>query len=131
MKRLVLIAALTGALAACGDAAEESDEPVAEEAAQPAAVATPTSMAGTYEFELDGKMTTAVLNPDGTYTDTQEGQVVESGTWREMDDGMTCFDAAGEDTPEVCFTSTEPNAEGVFTATPDDGSEPLTIKKVS
>ena len=130
MKRLVLVAMLAGALAACGDAAEEADD-TATEAPAPVETVAADSMAGTYEFEMDGKVTTAVLNPDGTYADSQDGEVVESGTWREMDDGMTCFDAEGEDTAEVCFTTTEPDAEGVFTATPNDGSEPLTVKKIA
>ncbi|HWT31270.1 MAG TPA: hypothetical protein VEB68_00775 [Croceibacterium sp.] len=128
MKKLMLVAALCAGLAACGDAAEEADDTAAEAPAAAETVAAESS-AGTYEFEMDGKLTTAVLNADGTYTDSQDGAVVESGTWRDMEDGMTCFDAEGEDTDEVCFTMSEMDENNTFVATPNDGSEPLTIKK--
>ena len=127
MRNLILLAALGVALAGCDRAAEEADEPTAS-AAPAATEAAADTMAGTYEFEVDGVKTTAVLNPDGTYTDSTEGTVTETGTWMEMD-GKTCFDPEG-DPGETCFTSTEPDAEGVFVATPDEG-EPLTIKKIS
>ena len=65
MKRLIVAAALAGALAGCGNPAEESDEPEAATAAATPA-ATPTSSAGTYEVTLaDGSTFTATLKPDG------------------------------------------------------------------
>ena len=126
MKKLVLIAALGLGLAACDNAAEESDDPVTEETAASA----DEGMAGTYEFELEGVPTTAVLTPDGKYTDSQDGEVVESGVWMERADGKVCFDPEGDDTPETCFTIGETGSDGAFVATPDEG-EPLTIRKVS
>ena len=130
MRKLVWVAALGVALAGCGDAAEESDDPAAVETpAATEAVAEETS-AGTYEFDMDGKATVAVLNPDGTYTDSQDGEVVESGTWEDRDDGKTCFDPEGDDTPVTCYTLGETGPDGTFVATPDEG-EPLTIRKVS
>lgn len=123
MRSIVLLAALA-ALGACSQAAEESDDTATAEATAAAG-----TMAGTYEFELDGKKTTSVLMADGMYTDTQDGTVTESGTWTERD-GKTCFKPAGDDATETCFTTTAPDAEGVFTATPDEG-EPLTIRKIS
>jgi hypothetical protein len=127
MKKLALAAALSAALVACGDAAEESDEPVAPAATETAAA---EGWAGTYEFEVEGKTTTSVLMADGTYTDTVDGEVVESGTWEENAEGQVCFDPPGEDTPVTCFTAGEPGEDGTFVATPDEG-EPLTIRKVS
>ena len=133
MKRLILVAALGVALAGCGDAAEEADEPTAvetpaatEAAAADAAVAS-EGRVGTYEYELDGKATTAVLTADGKYTDSQDGKVIESGLWAEHDDKV-CFDPEG-DALGTCYATTESDAEGVFTATGDDGTT-LTIKKV-
>jgi hypothetical protein len=128
MKKLIAIAALA-ALCACADNDAAEDEAVAEETAAPAPAETVSSMAGTYEFELDGVPTVSVLNADGTYADTQNGEVTETGTWAERD-GKTCFDPMGDDTPETCFTTTEPDAEGVFTATADDGTV-LTITRTS
>ena len=125
MKNLVLLAALAGALAACGDAAEEADDTATAEAA----AAAEETMAGTYEFDVDGKTTTAVLTPEGTYTDSVDGEVVESGTWMDMD-GKTCFNPEGDDTPETCFTVGETGPDGTFVATGEDGTV-LTIKKVA
>ena len=134
MKKLILAAVLSTALAACNNAAEDSDEPAPEATAAateaPAATETASTTAGTYEFELDGKPTTSVLLADGTYTDTQDGKVTEKGMWAEHD-GKICFDPEGDDTPGTCFTTTEPDAEGVFTATSDDGATVLKVKKTA
>lgn len=126
MNRWIGIVALAGALAGCGNPAEESDEP--EVAATPAAA--PTSSAGTYDVTLtDGSKFTAKLNPDGTYQDlAADGSVAEQGTWSDRD-GRTCFDSEGGDDTIVCFTLGESAADGSMVATPDDGSEPLTIRK--
>ena len=132
MKKLIWVAALGVALAGCGDAAEEADDTAAVEA--PAAEATAADAAaasegraGTYEYELDGKATTAVLTADGKYTDTQDGKVIETGLWAEHDDKV-CFDPEG-DALGTCYATTDSDAQGVFTATGDDGTT-LTIKKV-
>jgi hypothetical protein len=131
MKRLVLVAALAGALAACGEAAEEADDTATEEAAAPAEET--AGYAGTYEVTMaDGMKFTSVLNADGTYTDTDaDGTVTESGTWDENDAGAACFDSEGGDDTVICFTVGETAADGTQVATPDDGSDPLTIKKTS
>ena len=133
MKRLMLVAALAGALTACGQAAEESDEPATEETAAATPAATPTGSAGTYEVTMkDGMKFTSVLNADGTYQDTAaDGTVQEKGTWEDRPDGTTCFDSEGGDDKVICFTVTEPAADGTQVATPDDGTDPLTIKKTA
>ncbi len=127
MKNLVWVAALGLALGACDDAAEESDNPAP---AETEVVASEETMAGTYEFELAGTPTTAVLLPDGTYSDTQRGKVLEAGTWEEQADGTVCFDPTGDDTKVTCFEIGETREDGSFIVTPDDGSEPLTLTKV-
>ena len=135
MRRLILAAALTTALAACNNAAEEpaaDDTAMATEtpAAAPAATEASSGTAGTYEYEMDGKTTTSVLMPDGMYQDSQDGKVVEKGLWSEHD-GKVCFDPEGDDTPGQCFATTEPGADGVFTATSDDGKTVLKVKKTA
>lgn len=132
MKRLVMVAVLAGALAACGDAAEESDEPATEAPAATEAV-TAESSAGNWDVTMaDGTKFTAALNPDGTYQDTDaSGAVTESGTWEDRPDGKTCFDSEGGDDTVVCFTVSEPAEDGSMVATPDDGTEPLTIKRIA
>jgi opacity protein-like surface antigen len=131
MKKLVLVAALAAALGACSQAAEEADD-TATATETPAAedTAAATGSAGTYEYEVDGKATTSVLAADGTYEDTQDGKVIEKGTWADKD-GKVCFDPEGDDAAQPCFTTTEPDADGVFTATSDDGKTVLTIKKTA
>jgi len=133
MKRLILIAALTGALAACNQAAEDTDEAAPAETAAATPAATPTSSAGTYEVTMkDGTKFTSVLNADGTYTDTDaDGKTQETGKWEDRPDGKTCFDSEGGDDKVVCFTVGEAAADGSMTATPDDGTDPLTIKKTA
>ena len=133
MNKLVLVAALSAALGACSQAAEEADDTAATTAATDAPVVEETvaaeGSAGTYEYELDGKATTSVLKADGTYEDTQDGKVVEKGLWSDRD-GKVCFDPEGDDTLGTCYTTTEPDADGVYTATSDDGTA-LTIKKTA
>ena len=137
MKRLVLVAAMTGALAAalgaCSQAAEEADDTATAESAEATPEATPTTSAGTYEVTMaDGMKFTSVLNADGTYEDKDaDGAVTEKGTWEDRPDGTTCFDSEGGDDKVICFTVGEEQADGTMVATPDDGSEPLTIKKTA
>lgn len=131
MKRLIAVE-LTGALAACGNPAEESDEPAAT--ATPAATETAAeeSSAGTWDVTLaDGSRFTATLNADGTYQDSDAaGAVTARGTWEDRPDGTTCFDSEGDD-PVVCYTVGEPAADGSMIATPNDDSGPLTIRRIS
>jgi hypothetical protein len=127
MRKLVLIAAVT-ALSACN---QNNAEPAAatSDSATPAPAATTASMAGTYEFTNEGKPTTTILKEDGTYEDSQDGKVVESGKWAEKD-GKVCFDDTGPNA-EVCWTTTEPDSMGMFTATSADGKTVLQIKKTA
>ena len=127
MRKLVLIAAIA-ALSACNQNKAEP-APAASESAAPAAVATAASMAGTYEYTYEGKATTTVAKDDGTYEDTQDGEVIESGKWTQAD-GQTCFDDTGANPPK-CWTTTEPDSMGMFTATSTDGKTVLQIKKTA
>ena len=132
MRNLILAAVLSTALAACNNAAEESDEPETAATTEAAPEATATSSAGTYEVTAkDGTKFTSVLNADGTYQDTgADGAVTEKGTWEDKGE-QTCFDSEGGDDKVVCFTVGEAAADGSMVATPDDGTDPLTIKKTS
>ena len=124
--RFAAVTGLAFALAACGGAAEESDDPM------PAAtevVVAADGWAGTYEFEIDGKKTTAALMAEGTYSDTVDGEIVESGVWHENAEGQVCFEPIGEQAPATCYTAGEMAEDGTLVVTPDEG-EPLTVKKV-
>ena len=143
MNRLVLVAGLSVALAACGDKTAPTEEAAATDAAAPAepasgAIAETASRdvpTGTFEYTSDGDKTVTEVKPDGTYTDSKDGEVIESGTWKQDADGKACFTEttppAGEESKTVCFTSSETRPDGTFTATPDDGGEVLTVKKTA
>lgn len=131
IKKAFVAAALAG-LAACGNPAEEADNP--EPTAVEAAVAPgEASYAGTYEVNLpDGTIRTSVLNADGTFADSVDGEVVDTGTWEETAPDRVCFAHRGPDgsiAPSMCYTAGEMAEDGTFTVTPDDGPE-LTLKKI-
>lgn len=131
MKKLVLVAALGAALGACSQSAEQADEPAATESATAMAAATPASSAGTYDVTAkDGTKFTSTLNADGTYQDADAaGKVTEKGMWADKD-GKVCFDPEGDEAG-ICFTLGEAQADGTQVATPDDGSDPYTVKKTA
>jgi len=135
MKKLILVAALGMTIAACDNAAEESDDPAVAEATEAAAEATEAaaSSAGSWDVTMaDGTKFMAMLNTDGTYQDMDaDGNVTESGTWEDRPDGKTCFDSEGGDDTVVCFTVGEAAEDGSMVATPDDDSGPLTIKRTT
>ena len=130
MRNWVLVAVLAGALAACDNAAEESDD-VPAPIASATAEATNESMAGTWEATMaDGTKFTALLNADGTYQDIgADGTIMESGTWEERSDGTACFDSEGGNDTVVCFTIGEQQADGSIVVTPDNGTDKLTIRR--
>ncbi|MBT2134791.1 hypothetical protein KK137_10630 [Croceibacterium sp. LX-88] len=109
--------------------------------AQPEATETPTatpepaalvsangSPAGTYQVTAkDGTVTTTVLTPDGTYTDTDaKGVVTAQGTWAVVD-GKTCFTPTTSGVEPMCYTESTTAADGSFTATPTTG-DPVTVR---
>ena len=131
MKRLVLVAALGLGLAACNNAAEDTATDEAAAPAEPAAaiVSANGSEPGTYEVTAaDGSLTQTELIDDGTYIDHgPDGNVTANGTWSVID-GKTCFDPEGDEAA-TCYTETAPDAEGMFTATPDEG-EAVTVRRI-
>ena len=63
------------------------------------------------------------LNADGTYVDlTEDLEPVGGGTWEQRGEQM-CFDPEGdgEERQEVCWTNSEPDADGSFMSTRVDG----------
>jgi hypothetical protein len=87
---------------------------------------TTADMAGTFDYSFDGKPRTSVMKADGTYEDTVDGKVVESGTWSTTN-GEVCFNDKKD--PLQCWTTTKPDAKGGFTATSTDGKTVLVITK--
>lgn len=133
MKRLVLVAALGLGLAACNNASQDTDAATDEAApAEPEAAAMVSangSEPGVFEVTTaDGTVTQTELMADGTYADHgTDGVVTTTGTWSVVD-GKTCFDPEGDEAA-TCYTETAPDAEGSFTATPDEG-EAVTVRRI-
>ncbi len=116
---VVFVGAL--ALAACGsgdDAAAEAEAPVAAAADDPLV----GNFGGTTE---DGKAWTSAMNADGTYQDTLDGEVAETGTWTHQDD-QVCFNPAvegGETATNTCLSLLNVNDDGSLLMADGEGTE--------
>jgi hypothetical protein len=121
--RIVLALAAVAALSAC---AEPAPEPAAEETAAAEPMAETGVAAGTYDVtDADGAMGKTTINADGTYVDTDAEGTETRGAYVRRD-GKDCFDPEGDEA-EMCWTVTEPAADGSFTATAPDGTA-VTVK---
>ena len=127
MKKIVLITALA-ALAACS---KQADAPAAvateaATAAPDAAAAGPTAAdgkpsPGTFKVTTsDGKVFTEVDNPDGTYTSTQDGKVVDTGKWVQKSPAEFCY-TKDEPNPKQRCGAEKVDEKGVWTSTNPDG----------
>lgn len=128
MKKFVSICAIAVLAACSGEAGEDAagEEAAAEEFVSP--------LVGTYEVtNSEGAVLHTIVNADGTYTDTTDGEQIGSGTWTESEDGI-CFYAAPEDPAlpieDDCYTMGEIAEDGTFTATATDGQE-ATVTKIN
>ena len=127
MKKLALIAAVA-ALSACSQEADEPADTTAMEAPAPVETMAADDPAGTYDVKMaDGTTGTTVINADGTYTDTGSDGATESGTFVRKD-GKDCFDPEGDE-PEMCWTVSEPAADGSFTATDPEGNTVTVMRR--
>ena len=129
MKKMIALCGVA-TLVACSGAEDAEQEPVAGE---DAVIEEPGSdWAGTYQATTeDGETWAATLNPDGTYRDEMDGDVIESGTWAEVGE-QVCFYPeveSGAEAEEICFTAGSVGEDGTFEATDADGAT-LTITKV-
>lgn len=134
MKKIVLITALA-ALAACS---KQADAPVAvvteaATAAPDAAAAAPMAAdgkpsAGTYKITTsEGKVFTEVDNPDGTYTSSQDGKVVETGKWVQKSPGQFCYTKEEPNPKERCGTE-KVDEKGVWTSVNSEGKVSTVVR---
>ncbi|WP_156313522.1 hypothetical protein [Erythrobacter sp. SG61-1L] len=124
MRKIALLC-VAFVLAACSGTDGESQTSAPETPKTPEEAAL-----GTYEVtQADGTKMTSVISADRTYTDAIRGEVVEWGSW-EIKDGKTCFMPETEGKEPACYTDSEPDADGAFTSTPDDG-DPVQVRKLS
>ncbi len=141
MKHLLLVAALAGALAACDNVAEESDDigPTAQPAVAGSAgpdaetdqllAADGKPAAGIFEVtSADGKMVlTQTVRADGTLT-TVEADKTREGTWTSTGPGNFCVAMQGEGAP-TCYD--EEFSGGVYrSVNKTDARDAWTLKRL-
>lgn len=135
MRGIVLVAALA-ALAACN---ERAADPAAG-ATDAAAAATPTAAAevmaadgkspvGNYRITTaEGEEFMEELKADGTYVQTQDGAVVETGRWEQKTPSNYCYTKDEEGAMQECNTE-QVDANGVWTSVNPEG-ETATVVRV-
>ncbi len=135
MKTIVLVAAIA-ALTACN----QQEAAPAPEAAEEAAAATPTTVAEV--MAADGKspvgayrITTAEgeefmedVKADGTYVQTKDGEVVETGKWEQKTPSSYCYTSDEEGSKQECNTE-QVDENGVWTTVNPEG-ETSTVARV-
>ena len=129
MKKFVLIVAVA-ALSACSQEGEDPADAAAMEGPEPTrSVAMEQDPAGTYDVKrYSGGTSTIVIGADRTYTDRLPDGTTQSGTFA-LKGGKYCFDPQGDEA-EVCWTVSQPGAEGSFTATDPEGHTVTLTRRV-
>lgn len=138
MRTWMLLAGLA-VLAACSQAedSEPAEEITQTTAAEPAPVlaADGRPAPGLYRITTaDGTIFEEDVRPDGTYVQSRDGEVVETGQWEQRSPEQYCYtaDAAyvDEDTSAEQECNTEQiGADGVWTSTNPDG-ETSTVERI-
>ena len=134
MKKFMLVAALA-TLGACSkqDAAPAATEPAVTEAA----AATPVTFTvaadgkastGTYKVTTsDGKVITEEVKADGTYVDTQDGKVIETGKWEQKAPETYCNTKDEAGAKQRCSTE-KVDAKGVWTSVNPEGKTATVVR---
>lgn len=133
MKKLVLVAALA-TLAACS---KQDAAPAADATEQAAAIAAPAAQTvaadgkpsvGTYKVTTsDGKIFMEEDKADGTYVQTQDGKVTETGKWEQKGPGTFCTTKDEAGAKQRCGTE-KVDAKGVWTSVNPDGKTATIVR---
>jgi hypothetical protein len=134
MRKIVVIAALA-TVAACSKPAPAPEAADTSAAAAPApAVETVAAdgkpSTGTFKITTsDGEVFMEEVKADGTYVDTKDGKVVETGKWEQKSPALYCWTKDGGDGKQVC--SDEKVENGVYTSTNQETKKSSTVERVS
>jgi hypothetical protein len=136
MRKIVVIAALA-TIAACSKPApapEATDTAADTTAAAAPAVQTMAAdgkpSTGTYKITTsDGEEFMEEVKADGTYVDTKDGKVVETGRWEQKSPALYCWTKDAPDAKQVC--SDEKVENGVYTSTNQETKKTSTVVRVS
>jgi putative hemolysin len=133
MKKMLVLAALA-AVSACSKPAPapEAESSAAPEVSAPAA----SSLAadggpahGTYQVtDSEGKVMMDEVKPDGTYSTTIDGKVIDTGKWEQKSPSQYCFTKDKEGATQEC--AEEKVEGGVWTSKGPDGKV-STIERVA
>ena len=134
VKKIVFVAALC-ALAACNQREEApAADATADVAAAPAATTAPVMAAdgkdpvGKFRITTsDGEVVDEEVKADGTYVDTIDGKVVETGKWNQKAQGTYCYTKDEAGAKEVCNTEAV-DAKGVWTTTDPEGKTATVVR---
>lgn len=139
MKKTASLIALAAAIAACSPADREpAAEPTEAATPEPATAETSASLAadgqpahGNYKItRKDGTVIMSEVRPDGTYTDTIDGEVVETGRWEQPSPDVYCYTSDEEGAAQVCNDEAV-DANGVWTSTNRETGEAATVERVA
>ena len=132
MKKILLVAALS-TLAACS----KPDAPTADATDQAAAIAAPAVQTvaadgkpsvGTYKVTTgDGKVFMEEDKADGTYVQTQDGKVSETGKWEQKAPGTFCSTKDEAGAKQRCNTE-KVDDKGVWTSVNPDGKTATVVR---
>lgn len=130
MKKIILIAALA-TVTACNQAETVAEPAETEEvAANDVGVAADglPSVGVYYVTHADGSKSTFEAKADGTYTSTSaDGNVSETGKWRQESQAVWCETPDTEGATEVCYD--ERMEDGVYLSTNRETGETATITR--
>ena len=130
MKKIILVAALA-TVSACNQAEAPAEPEATEEAAmEEVAVAADglPSVGVYYVASADGTNSTFEAKEDGTYVATDaDGNVTETGKWRQESQNVWCETPDAEGASERCYD--ERMEDGVYKSTSRETGETATITR--
>lgn len=129
MRKIIAVAALATVVACSEPAPAPEPEATEEAAAEVSLAADGLPSVGVYNVALaDGSTVTFEAKEDGTYATTDaDGNVIETGTWRQESQAVWCETPDVEGATERCYD--ERMEDGVYLSTNRETGETATITR--